>query len=404
MRLRKSMTIQTTEAKSPIRNTSNPEYVKSFYCFTPAQTSVKLQQATPSKSACSMLTTIFDSILPPGIAQLRAGSRRDVIWKLRQRFCLCLAVVGFAFASVRAAADYPNRSITVVLPYSAGGVTDTIARVVFDRVSRNVGQNIVIDPRPGAGGTIAVGQVAASPPDGYTLIMADPTGALPANVTLYPSLKYHPIHDLAPIAILGHTSAILIASKDLPVSSAQDLLALAKSKPGELTFPSTGNGSPGHLYGELFCYMVGIKAVHVPYRIISQAISDFVAGRLSFWVALVPTLMPSIKADKVRPLAIAANERYYELPDLPTVNETGIASFDASTTYAVFAPAGTPKEVIDRLYLEIKAVLQDADVQQRLRAVGVLPRFGTQEEITRMIETGIPQWAGVIKGAGIKVD
>jgi tripartite-type tricarboxylate transporter receptor subunit TctC len=114
--------------------------------------------------------------------------------------------------------------------------------------------------------------------------------------------------------------------------------------------------------------------------------------------------MPSIKADKVRPLAIAANERYYELPDLPTVNETGIASFDASTTYAVFAPAGTPKEVIDRLYLEIKAVLQDADVQQRLRAVGVLPRFGTQEEITRMIETGIPQWADVIKGAGIKVD
>src|SRR5262249_51925000 len=132
MRLRKSMTIQTTEAKSPIRNTSNPEYVKSFYCFTPAQTSVKLQQATPSKSACSMLTTIFDSILPPGIAQLRAGSRRDVIRKLRQRFCLCLAVVGFAFASVRAAANYPNRSITVVLPYSAGGVTDTIARVVFD--------------------------------------------------------------------------------------------------------------------------------------------------------------------------------------------------------------------------------------------------------------------------------
>src|SRR5262245_2787279 len=321
-----------------------------------------------------------------------------------QSFWLYVGVAGLATLASARAADYPNRSITVVLPFSAGGVTDTIARVVFDRVSRNVGQNIVIDPRPGAGGTIAVGQVAASPPDGYTLIMADPTGALPANVTLYPSLKYHPIHDLAPVAIFGHTSAILIASRDLPVTNAKDLVALAKSKPGELTFPSTGIGSPGHLYGELFCYMVGIKAVHVPYRITSQAVSDFVAGRLSFWVSLVPTMMPSIKADKVRPLAIAANERYDELPDLPTVKETGIANFDASTTYAAFAPAGTPKEVIERLHLEIKTALQEADVQQRLRAVGVLPRIGTQAEITRMIETGIPQWADVIKSAGVKVD
>jgi tripartite-type tricarboxylate transporter receptor subunit TctC len=323
--------------------------------------------------------------------------------KLWQPFCLFLTLVWLAFASAHAA-DFPNRSITVVLPFSAGGVTDTIARVVFDRVSRTVGQNIIIDPRPGAGGTIAVGQVAASPPDGYTLAMADPTGALPANVTLYPTLKYHPLQNLAPVAILGRTSAILIASRNLPVKSAQELVAFAKSKPGELTFPSTGVGSPGHLYGELFCHMVGIKAVHVPYRITSQAVSDFVAGRLSFWVALVPTLMPSIQADKVQALAIAANERYYELPDLPTVKETGIADFDASTTYAAFAPAGTHKEVIDRLYLEIKAALEDADVQQRLRDVGVLPRIGTPQEITRMIETGIPQWADVIKSVGIRVD
>ena len=180
------------------------------------------------------------------------------------------------------AADYPTRAIRVVVPFAAAGVTDIVARVVFDFVGRNVGQTIVIDNRPGAGGTIAVEQVVNAEPDGYTVVMADPSGSLPANVTLYPNLKYHPVRNLAPIAIFGSTGAVLLVNNMLAVSSAQDLVALAKAKPDELTFASTGNGTPGHLNGELFSRLAGIKAVHVPYRVVGQGVTDLITGRISF--------------------------------------------------------------------------------------------------------------------------
>ncbi len=232
------------------------------------------------------------------------------------------------------AADYPSRTIKVVVPFAAAGVTDIVARVVFDKVANAIGQSVVIDNRPGAGGTIAVEQVANAPADGYTLVMADPSGSLPANVTLYPALKYHPIRDLTPIAIFGNTGAVLLASNELPVKTAQELVALAKSKPGELTFASTGVGTPGHLNGELFSRLAGIKAVHVPYRVVGQAVTDLIAGRISFWIAPIPTMLQNVRQGQLRPLAVAGEERSSDLPGTPTVKETGIGDFDASTTYA----------------------------------------------------------------------
>lgn len=311
---------------------------------------------------------------------------------------LLAAVVGYAGAS-----DYPNKTIKVVVPFSAAGVTDIVARVVFDKVSQSIGQSVVIDNRPGAGGTIAIDQVAKSAPDGYTLVMADPSGSLPVNVTLYPKLGFHPIKDLAPIAIFGTTGAVLLVTNSLPSTTVQEFVALAKSKFGELTFASTGNGTPGHLNGELFSRLVGIKAVHVPYRQMSQAVTDLITGRISFWIAPIPTNLQQVRAGQMRALAVAGESRSNDLPGIPTVKEAGFGAYDASTTYAIFAPIRTPPDVIEKLHVEIKRALDDTVVQQKLRAAGVEPQIGAAVDVTKMLETKIPQWADVIKNAGIEI-
>jgi tripartite-type tricarboxylate transporter receptor subunit TctC len=302
------------------------------------------------------------------------------------------------------ALDYPKQIIKVVVPFAAAGVTDVVARVVFDRIARTTGQTIVIDNRPGAGGTIAVEQVVNAPADGYTLVMADPSGSLPANVTLYPNLKYHPIRDLKPVAIFGNTGAVLLVNNDLPVQSAQDLVALAKSKPGELPFASTGVGTPGHLNGELFSRLAGIKTIHVPYRVVGQAVTDFVAGRIAFWIAPIPTMLQNVRQGQLKPLAVAGDKRSDDLPGIPTVQETGIGNFDASTTYALFAPPGTSREIVDWLHNQIGLALEDETVQQKLRGAGVTSGIGPPEAVTKMLEWRIPEWAEVIKSAGIKIN
>ncbi len=319
------------------------------------------------------------------------------------RFFTALACLVLTTLAV-GAADYPNRIIRVVVPFASAGVTDIVARVVFQRVAEITGKTIVVDNRPGAGGTIAVGQVARETPDGYTLVMADPSGSLPANVTLYPRLNYSPLHDLAPVAIFGETGAVLLINNELPVKTVQEFVAYAKSRPGELTYASTGVGTPGHLNGELFDRLTGIKAVHVPYRVVGQGVEDLIAGRISFWIAPIPTLLPNIRQGQVRPLAVAGDYRSSDLPGIPTMKEAGIGDFDASTTYAIFGPTATPKPAIGWLGTEIRKALDDASVKQKLRAAGVQPKFGPPEDITKMLQQRIPQWADVIKAAGIKIN
>ncbi len=267
---------------------------------------------------------------------------------MRQTNRTGLALAALAWIALSAtgtrAADYPDRPVRVVVPFAAAGVTDVVARVVFEHISQVTGKTFVVDNRPGAGGTIAVGQVASSDPDGYTLVMADPSGSLPANVTLYPDLKYDPRKDIAPIAIFGETGAMLVVNNQLPVKTAQDLVALGKSKPGELTYASTGIGTPGHLNGALFSKLAGIQTVHVPYRVVGQAVTDLIAGRISFWISPIPTNLQQVQQGQLKPLAVTGNERSSDLPGVPTMRETGIGDFDASTTYAIFAPVGTPKD------------------------------------------------------------
>jgi tripartite-type tricarboxylate transporter receptor subunit TctC len=324
----------------------------------------------------------------------------------RTRVAGLLVMLGAALLPVtgRTAGDYPSRAIRVVVPFASAGVTDIVARVLFDRVSRSLGQTVVVDNRPGAGGTIGVEQVVNAPPDGYTLVMADPSGSLPANVTLYPALKYHPVRHLAPVAIVGTTGAVLLVTNSLPVRTAQELVALGRRKEGELTFASTGIGTPGHLNGELFIRLAGFQAVHVPYRVVGQGITDLIAGRTSFWIAPIPTMLQQVREGLLRPLAVAGEARSADLPEIPTMKETGIGSFDAATVYGVFAAAGTAADIIERLHAELRRALEDEDVRHRLQAAGVEPRIGTPADVTHMLETRIPQWAEVIKSAGIKIE
>ena len=319
------------------------------------------------------------------------------------RALLAAIAVAGAHAGARAD-DYPTRTIRAVVPFAPAGVMDLVARIVLERVGQSLGQQIVIDNRPGAGGTIAIDLVAHAPPDGYTIVIADPAGSLAASVSLYPKLNYDPIRDLAPIALMGTSGAVLSVSNALPAMTLQEFVALAKSRPGELLFGSAGNGTPGHLNGELFKRLTGIDVVHVPYRVGSQAVTDLIAGRISFWISPIATVLPQIQAGQLRPLAVSGRSRSRELPDVPTVRESGFGDYDVSTSYALFAPAGTPQPILGKLHAEVKRALETDSVQQRLRTAGVEPGVGPPEQVQRLLVTRIAQWSDVIKISGIRID
>jgi tripartite-type tricarboxylate transporter receptor subunit TctC len=300
--------------------------------------------------------------------------------------------------------DYPARTIRAVVPFAPAGVMDLVARIVLERVGQSLGQQIVIDNRPGAGGTIAIDLVAHAPRDGYTIAIADPAGSLAASVSLYPKLNFDPVKDLTPIALLGTSGAVLSVSNALPAKTLPEFVALAKGRPGELMFGSAGNGTPGHLNGELFKRLTSIDVVHVPYRVGSQAVTDLIAGRISFWISPIATVLPQIQAGQLRPLAVSGRTRARELPDVPTVRESGFGDYDVSTSYALFAPAGTPQPILDRLEAEVKRALETESVNSRLRIAGVEPGLGPPEEVRRLLTMRIAQWSDVIKMSGIRID
>jgi tripartite-type tricarboxylate transporter receptor subunit TctC len=301
------------------------------------------------------------------------------------------------------AAEYPERPIRVVVPFAGAGTTDIASRILFDRVSKSIGQTIIIENRPGAGGNIGLDQAAKSPADGYTLVVADPMTSFSANVTLMPNLAFNPLKDFVPIANFGTTGAAIIVTPSLPANSLAELVALAKSKPGQLLYGSTGNGSPGHLNGEVLARLLGIKAVHVPYRNGGQGTTDLLAGRIHFWIAQIPTRLEQVRQGQFRALAVAGSERSPDLPDVPTVRETGYGDFDASSNYAVFAPTGVPNAVVARLHDEISKALRDETVVTKLRAAGLEPKLMGSAEVTKMLQDQIVRWADIIKSADIRI-
>jgi tripartite-type tricarboxylate transporter receptor subunit TctC len=321
--------------------------------------------------------------------------------KINGRLIGLITVLSIAAIGSLRADDYPNHSVRVIIPFAPGGVTDIVSRIVFDAMAKILGQPMVIENRPGASGTLATEFVAEAPPDGYTLLVNDPSGPLATGVSLYPARHFDPTTRLVPIAPFGTTGAVLVVSAKLPAKTLAEFIALAKQKPGELLFASTGLGTPGHLNAELFNRTVGIEATHVPYRVGSQGVTDLLSGRLSFWIIPLPPVLAHIQSGDLRALAVAGEHRLKDLPDVPTVKESGFGDYDVSTMYALFAPKGTGADIIAKLAKATEQVLNIDDIRQRLTKAGVERLIGPPTLVSDVLKSKIAQWADVIHRAGI---
>jgi tripartite-type tricarboxylate transporter receptor subunit TctC len=301
------------------------------------------------------------------------------------------------------AADYPTRPIRFVLGFAPGGASDTMARVVATRLSENLGQPVVIDNRAGAGGNIAAEIVARSAANGYTMLLGN-NGILAVNVSLYPKLGFDPVKDFAPVVLIASQPNILVVHPAVAAGSVKDLVALARAKPGQLNYASPGNGTTGHLAGELFKRMVGVEYTIIPFKGGGPAALAMLSGECQFTFATALSVQPHIKAGKLRALAVTTAKRSASFPDLPTVAEAGVPGFDAITWHGIVVPAGTPKPVIVRLNSEFNKLLQTADMRERLMALGSDIIGGEPKQLTDYMKAEIPRWAKVIKESGAKPD
>src|SRR5262245_13360088 len=317
---------------------------------------------------------------------------------------LVLAVLGgMLLATSSDAQTYPNRFIRLVVPYPAGGTSDVLARVLAKRMGDSMGQQVVIENIGGAAGTIGATNVARTEPDGYTLIFGYATQFTMAPA-LYANLAYDPVNSFIPIGSVVRFHFLMSAYSGVPVNSLADVVAYAKANPGKLTFASPGVGTATHLIGEMFKLKEGIDIVHVPYKGGGPAITDYVAGRIDlYWDAVAP-LLPWVQQGKIKPLAVTSSERLPELPNVPTVFEAGMPYLNVFTWTAVFAPAGTPRDVTDRLEMELQKALADPEVMETFRRNGYEMFTGSPASVTELIKTDLARWTALAKGAGLKVE
>ena len=308
-----------------------------------------------------------------------------------------------AFAPLASAQDYPRKAVRVIAPFAPGGATDLLARLVSQKLSERWGQSVIVDNRTGAGGHIGAELAARSPPDGYTLLVAGAPHAI--GVSLYRKLNYDLAKDLAPISNLATYPSAIVVHPSLPVKSVKDLVGLAKSRPGQLNFGSAGSGSPNHLALELFKTMAQVSMTHVPYKGGSgQMIGDLLAGQVQLASMGLPPAMPHIKAGKLRVIAVTGAKRSPLLPDAPTVAEGGLPGFEVTSWYAMFGPAGMPREVIGKVNADIAALLAAPDVRERLASSGAEPAPTSPEDLARLVREEIAKWARVVAESGARVD
>lgn len=306
-------------------------------------------------------------------------------------------------ASPQALGNWPTKPIRLVVPFPAGGGTDIIAREASQRVSRATGWNFVIDNRPGAGGNLGVDAVAKAPADGYTIVIGQ-TSNIAINPTLYSKLPYDPVKDLTPVVLLATAPLVMVTGAGTPYKTLADVVGVARAKPGHLNFASPGNGTVAHLTGELFQKAAGIKAQHVPYKGSSQAMVDVIAGTVEIYLSSVPTMIGQIKQGKVRPLVVTSAKRVDDIPDVPTINESGYKGFDAVTWFGLLVPTGTPKEVVARINAEFNKALKQPELSKRLSDEGADIAGGTPEQFAALIKDDIPRWGKVVRESGAKVD
>ncbi len=298
---------------------------------------------------------------------------------------------------------WPSKPIRFIVPFPPGGGTDVLARTVSPKLGEGLGQQVVIDNRSGAGGMIGVELGAKSPPDGYTLVIAT-VGQISINPNLYAKMPFDPVKDLAPIILAGNIFNVLIVHPALPAQSVKALIALARARPGELNYGSSGTGAADHLSAELFQVMTKTKMVHVPYKGGPLAIIDLISGNLQLMFSTVPTAVGLIKGGKVRAMAITNSNRFPLMPELPTVAEAGIPGFAVNNWTGVFVPAATPADIIARLNAEFVKVLAMPDVKKRLLGNGIDAMSNTPQQFATYIRVETAKWASVIKDANVKVE
>jgi tripartite-type tricarboxylate transporter receptor subunit TctC len=313
-----------------------------------------------------------------------------------------LAAAIALMAPSMAQAQYPMKPMRLIVPYPPGGGTDTMARTLGQKLAESLGQQVVVDNRPGGGANIGAELAAKSPPDGYTLLMC--TIAHASAVSLYRKLGYDVLRDFAPVSLLATTPHILVTHPSLPVKSVKELIALAKVRPNELVYSSSGSGTPAHLAGELFKHMVGVNMVHVPYKGGGPSVVALLSGEVALAFATTPSVLTHVRSGRLRAIAVTTGRRSVATPDLPTLADSGVAGYDVGSWYGLLVPAGTPKEVIARLNSEVHKALRLPDVKQRLDAGGFEALTSTPEEYGAFMRGEVEKWAKVVKAAGIRAD
>ena len=317
-----------------------------------------------------------------------------------RRHALCVAVLLSAVSA--GAQDYPARPVRMVVPYAPGGPVDIVARITANKLSEFLGQQFVVDNRAGAGGNIALEVVARSTPDGYTLLVgANGTNAI--NPSLYKNMPVDPGRDLAPISMVALSAMILVVHPSLPASNVKELIALARAKPGAVTYASSGSGSTAHLSGELFKNMAKIDLLHVPYKGAAPALTDLVGGQVQSMITGVSSTLPYVKAGRLKALGVSSEKRQPLLPDVPSIAEQ-LPGYEVNTWYGVFAPAGAPRPLVDKLNRTLVQIFGTPDAQARLAAVGADAHTNTPDQFAQAIARERAKWAKIVKESGARAE
>jgi len=304
---------------------------------------------------------------------------------------------------VLAQASYPNQPIKLIVPFPPAGGTDTVARLLVEKITTTGGWTFVIDNRPGAGGNIGLDAVAKSKPDGYTIGMGQ-TANLAINPTLYPKMPYNALADFVPVALVAGQPLVLVVKADSPYKNLAEMVAAAKAKPGALSMASAGSGTVGHLAGELFAQRAGVKFLHVPYKGAAPAATDLMGGQVNIFFATPQTAIPLVKGGKLRALAVTSAKRVPVLPDVPTVDESGYKGFEATDWKALVAPAGTSSDVVKRLNAAAEKALSQPDTLSKLLAEGSVPLGGSPEHFAQFLKAENARWGDAIRKAGVKLE
>jgi len=313
---------------------------------------------------------------------------------------LLIASTGLMAAGPATAADvYPSKTIRLVVPFAPGGGSDIVARLLSPKMTEALGQTVVVDNRAGASANLGAAMVAKAAPDGYTLLLANANYTI--NPSLFKSLPFDPVREFAPVALLANVTNVLAIHPSIPAKSVKELISFAKAHPGQLNFASPGNGTSSHLAGELFRQVAKIEVVHIPYKGATPAITDLIAGQVSFTMASVLSVLPYAKQGRLRMLAVTTAKRSGALPDIPTISEAGLPGFEVSNWYGILAPGGTPRPAVDRLNSELARIARVPDLAEKLAAQGADPATGTPEEFERFIQAELKKWSAVVRSAGI---